>query len=52
MPFLDTPEYRKLGPGIMSKTKWDATQLLQVSTGQQAKTVPDDELWTNSLIKQ
>lgn len=52
IPFIDTPEYRELGPGIMKKAKWDATQDLMVSTGQQAKPVPDDELWTNSLVKQ
>ena len=51
IPFIDTPAYRKLGPGVMTKAKWDATQNLQVSTGQQAKPVPDDSLWTNSLVK-
>ncbi len=51
IPFIDTPAYRKLGPGVMSKAKWDATQNLQVSTGLQAKPAPDDALWTNSLVK-
>ncbi len=52
IPFIDTPEYRKLGPGVMSKAKWDATQDLQVSTGQQAKPAPDAQVWTNGLIEQ
>jgi NitT/TauT family transport system substrate-binding protein len=51
VPYIDTPEARKLGLGAMSAEKWDRTQQIMVEFGGQAKKAPNDQIFTNEFLK-
>jgi hypothetical protein len=51
IPYVDTPEARKLGLGVMSDEKWDHTQQVMVDFGGQARKVPAPQLFTNEFVK-
>src|SRR5262249_47809723 len=51
VPYIDTPEARKLGLGVMSADKWDRTQQIMVEFGGQAKKAPNDQIFTNEFLK-
>jgi NitT/TauT family transport system substrate-binding protein len=51
IPYIDTPEARKLGLGVMSAEQWDRTQQIMVDFGGQARKAPGAQIFTNEFLK-
>jgi NitT/TauT family transport system substrate-binding protein len=51
LEFVNTPEAKKNGFGVMTAERWASTQAVQVEFGQQKERAPDDKLFTNKFVK-